>query len=154
MKRHIALLTELIEPAVNGFGLDLWGVEQSGQGRFTLLRVYIDGEAGVDIEDCERVSRQLSAVFDVEDPIAGEYTLEVSSPGLERPLFGISQFAKFAGAEVSLRTRTPVNGRRKFRGIITAVDEAAGKISIEADGVGHELAHDDIEKANIVYKHQ
>ena len=151
MKPDAALLTELIEPAVNGFGLDLWGVERTGQGRFTRLRVYIDGEAGVDIDDCERVSRQLSAILDVEDPIAGGYTLEVSSPGLERPLFTIGQFARFTGAEVALSTRRPRDGRRRFKGTIAAVDEAAGSIRIEADGAGFEFAHGDIEKANLVY---
>lgn len=152
-KDQIALLTELIEPAVNGFGLDLWGVERLGQGRSVLLRVYIDGEAGVDIKDCERVSRQLSAIFDVEDPIAGGYTLEVSSPGLERPLFGIGQFDRFTGAEVALRTRGPVDGRRKFQGIIRRVDAASGRVCIATDDAEHDLSHADIEKAHLVHRY-
>ncbi|MGI9250509.1 MAG: ribosome maturation factor RimP [Pseudohongiellaceae bacterium] len=169
MKHSSARLAELVEPTVNAFGLDLWGVELMTQGGGALLRIYIDAETGVDIEDCERVSRQVSAMFDVEDPIAGEYTLEVSSPGLDRPLFNAEQFARYVGEEVSVRTRTPVDGRRKFRGKILKVEmtteakpeleaEAAiaakaedGKIYLAVDDAEYGLSHSNIEKANIVY---
>ena len=154
MKRNIARLTELIEPAVKAFGLDLWGVEHLAQGRFSLLRIYIDGEAGVDIKDCERVSRQVSAVFDVEAPIAGEYTLEVSSPGLDRPLFNIGQFARFIGFDAALTTRAPMEGRRRFKGTITQADETANKVRLAVEDGEYEFAHGDIEKANIVHRHE
>ncbi|MDO8271353.1 MAG: ribosome maturation factor RimP, partial [Gammaproteobacteria bacterium] len=88
MSNSIALVSDLIRPTVTALGLELWGVEHVVQGRFSVLRVYIDkGGDGVTIDDCEKVSRQISGIFDVEDPIAGEYTLEVSSPGMDRPLF-------------------------------------------------------------------
>src|SRR5690606_23991390 len=75
---------QIVEPVVNAMGLQLWGVEYIGQGRHTLLRIYIDKEGGINVEDCAEASHQISSILDVEDPIASEYTLEVSSPGLDR----------------------------------------------------------------------
>ena len=90
----VTLVTELIDTTIQVLGLDLWGVELLQQGKYSLLRIYIEREEGVTIEDCEKVSRQVSALLDVEDPIAGEYTLEVSSPGMDRPLFSIEHYLK------------------------------------------------------------
>ena len=103
MKGASAVVDELVCPIVAALDLDLWGCELVRQGKYSLIRIYIDKESGIDISDCERVSRQVSAVFDVEEPIAGEYTLEVSSPGLERPLFRLSQFQQYVGDEIQLR---------------------------------------------------
>lgn len=149
VKNSVSIIAELIEPTVNALELELWGIEHVQQGKFTLLRIYIEREQGVTIEDCEKVSRQVSAIFDVEDPIAGEYTLEVSSPGTDRPLFTLAHFAQFVGSEVSLRTRSPVEGRRKFKGSIVKVEEE--NICLNVDGSSYELVHSDIEKANIVF---
>lgn len=149
VKNSIAQLTEMFEPTVTALGLELWGIELLQQGKYSLLRIYIEREAGVAIEDCEQVSRQVSAILDVEDPIAGEYTLEVSSPGMERPLFTVGQFEQFAGSEVKLKLRNQVKGRRNFKGTIVKV--AGGNISLQVDGEDYDLPHADVEKANIVY---
>ena len=149
MKSSVTLVTELIEPTVKALGLELWGIDLSQQGKYSLLRIYIEREQGVMIEDCEKVSRQVSALLDVEDPIAGEYTLEVSSPGLDRPLFSANQFEQFAGSKVNLRLRNPLEGRRKFRGSIVKVE--GDNICLQVDDTEYDLVHSDIEKANIVF---
>lgn len=149
MKSSAEKVTQLIEPTVQALDLELWGVEHASQGKYSVLRIFIEREAGVTIDDCERVSRQVSAIFDVEEPIAGEYTLEVSSPGMDRLLFTPQQFQRYRGEEVSVRMRTPVDGRRKFKGTLTDVVDDI--IHIQVDGSDFELPHGDIEKANIVY---
>ena len=149
MKSSVEKVTQLIEPTVQALDLELWGVEHASQGKYSVLRIFIEREAGVTIDDCERVSRQVSAIFDVEEPIAGEYTLEVSSPGIDRLLFTPQQFQRYRGEEVSVRMRTPVDGRRKFKGTLTNVVDDI--IHIQVDGSDFELPHGDIEKANIVY---
>jgi len=149
VKSSAEKVTQLIEPTVQALDLELWGVEHASQGKYSVLRIFIEREAGVTIDDCERVSRQVSAIFDVEDPIAGEYTLEVSSPGMDRLLFTPQQFQRYRGEEVSVRMRTPVDGRRKFKGTLTDVVDDI--IHIQVDGSDFELPHGDIEKANIVY---
>lgn len=149
VKSSVALVSDLIEPTVAALGLELWGIELIQQGKFSLLRIYIEREEGVTIEDCEKLSRQASALLDVEDPIAGEYTLEVSSPGLDRPLFTAEQFNQFVGSEVNLRLRSPMQGRRKFKGTIVKV--TGDNICLSVDGAEFDLAQSDIEKANIVY---
>ena len=94
-------LQQLLEPVVESLGCSLWGLEYISQGRHTTLRLYIEAEGGVGVEHCEKVSRQVSAVMDVEDPISGEYTLEVSSPGLDRPLYTLEQFQAYVGETVA-----------------------------------------------------
>jgi len=143
-------LETIIEPAVTALGYELVGVEYLPQGRHSVLRVYIDSESGIRMEDCERVSHQVSGVLDVEDPISGEYTLEVSSPGLDRPLFTAEHYRRFVGSEVKLRLHRPVDGRRKFRGLLTGAGEE--EIVIEVDGQEITLSLDDVEKANLVPK--
>lgn len=149
MKSSVEKVTQLIKPTVQALDLELWGVEHASQGKYSVLRIFIEREDGVTIDDCERVSRQVSAIFDVEEPIAGEYTLEVSSPGMDRLLFTPQQFQRYRGEEVSVRMRTPVDGRRKFKGTLTDVVDDI--IHIQVDGSDFELPHGDIEKANIVY---
>lgn len=149
MKNSVALVTELIEPTVVTLGLQLWGIEHIQQGKYSLLRIYIESDIGITIEHCEQVSKQVSALLDVEDPIPGEYTLEVSSPGVERPLFTLNQFAQFAGSEVKLRMHNPVAGRRNFKGKIASVE--GDIISLSVDGTDFNLNFSDVEKANIVF---
>jgi ribosome maturation factor RimP len=139
----------LFEPTIEALQLELWGVEHIQQGKYSLLRIYIDADQGITADDCANVSRQLGALLDVEDPIAGEYTLEVSSPGLDRPLFTAKQFEQFVGSEVSLRMRSAIEGRRKFQGSIVKLD--GDNIFLHVDGEDYELPHADIDKANIVY---
>lgn len=149
MNSSEVLITELIGTTVQALGLELWGVELLQQGRYSLLRVYIEREEGVTIEDCEKVSRQVSALLDVEDPIAGEYTLEVSSPGVDRPLFSIEQYAQYVGSEVNLKLRRALEGRRKFKGQIIKV--SGDIVGLLVEGTEYDLEHSEIEKASIVY---
>jgi ribosome maturation factor RimP len=142
-------LRQLIQPVVEALGCELWGLELQTGGKTKLLRIYIDrGEDGTGIEDCERVSRQSSAVLDVEDAINGEYILEVSSPGLDRPLYELGQFEQYIGEDISLRLRFPFEGRRNFKGRLTAVD--GDEIAVVV--ADHEFLFpvEGIEKANVV----
>lgn len=141
-------LQALIAPIVASLECELWGLEYLTQGRYTTLRLYIDAEDGVTLEDCEKVSRQVSSVMDVEDPIDGEYTLEVSSPGMDRPLYTPEQYARYIGEQVGLRLRVARDGRRKFKGTILAVEGADVRVAV--DDKEYLLAIDAIDKANII----
>ncbi len=149
VKSSVALVTDLIGTTIQALGLELWGVELIQQGRYSLLRIYIECEEGVTIDDCEKVSRQVSALMDVEDPIAGEYTLEVSSPGVDRPLFTVGQYEQYIGSEVNLKLRRALQGRRKFKGQIIKV--TGDNICLLVEGTEYDLEHSEIEKANVVY---
>jgi ribosome maturation factor RimP len=141
-------LTDLIKPVVEGLGCELWGIENLSMGRFSTLKIYIDSPNGIDIEDCARVSRQVSSLLDVEDPVKGEYTLEVSSPGLDRRLFSLDQFAAFAGTEVKLKLKRAYEGKRKFRGQLRGVE---GDEIIVGNGDDEILfPFEVIERANVV----
>ena len=148
MRQASPELIAIIEPAVTGLGYELVGVEHLPQGRHSLLRIYIDSEDGVTVDDCGRVSHQVSGVLDVEDPIRGPYTLEVSSPGLDRPLFTAEHFQRFAGNRVKIQLRAPQQGRRKFSGMLHGMRDEA--VVIEQDGEELALPIGAIEKANLV----
>ena len=148
MKSSVNKVAQLVSPTVEALGLQLWGIEHTSQGKYSVLRIYIERDIGVTIEDCEQVSRQVSAILDVEDPIAGEYALEVSSPGTDRLLFTVEQFQHYCGEEVDIRLRSPVDGRRKFRGMLQGVVNRV--VQIEVEGSFLELPYEEIEKANIV----
>jgi len=152
ISKKVEELTALIEPATQACAVDLWGVEFFQQGKHSVLRVYIDreAEAGISVEDCTEVSRQVSAILDVEDPIAGEYTLEVSSPGWDRMLFKPSQYQRYVGEEVNLRLTAPVAGRRRWRGVVEAVDDV--QVTLQAEGQSIVLPFISIDKANVVSK--
>lgn len=141
-------LQALISPVVESLGCELWGLEYLTQGKYTTLRLFIDGADGVSLEDCEKVSRQVSSVMDVEDPIEGEYTLEVSSPGMDRPLYTASQYARYVGEHINVRLRLARDGRRKFKGTIQAVE--GDDVRLVVDGKEYVLAVDAIDKANII----
>jgi|JYMV01.1.fsa_nt_gi ribosome maturation factor RimP len=141
-------LNRLIEPVAKGLGYEYLGCELIGNAAQPLLRIYIDVAAGVTVDDCSKVSRQLSSVFDVEDPIPGDYTLEVSSPGLDRPLFQRDDFVRFCGHEVKLRTRQKVDGRKNFRGVLHEVKDDT--ITIEVDDNEFVLSLENIDKANLI----
>ena len=141
-------LEQIIAPAVTAVGMDLWGVEFISQGRHSVLRVYIDSDHGVNLEDCERVSHQVSGVLDVEDPIKSEYNLEVSSPGLDRPLFRFEQYAAFCGEQLKVRLRSAVDGRRNFSGLLKMADNAM--LEFEVDGETMSVPYDRVEKANLI----
>ena len=141
-------LETIIEPIVTSLEYSLWGIDFVSRGRESLLRIYIDSEAGISLDDCVKVSRQVSAALDVEDPIADEYTLEVSSPGVDRPLFKLEQYDMMAGSMANIRLRMPFEGRRKFRGVIKGVEDQ--DVILVADGHEFLLPIEVIEKAQII----
>lgn len=142
------LLTELLTPVVESLDCQLWGVEYRAQGKHSMLRVYIDKESGVQMEDCERVSRQASSVLDVEDPISGEYTLEVSSPGMERSFYRLNQYQAYIGSTISVRLRAAFDGRKNFTGPLKGIEN--DEIVLEVDGEEYLLPYELIDKANLV----
>ncbi|AKT32293.1 ribosome maturation factor RimP [Pseudomonas syringae pv. actinidiae] len=148
MSSKLEQLQGLLAPVVVALGYQCWGIDFSSQGKHSVLRIYIDKEGGVLVDDCAIVSRQISGVLDVEDPISTEYTLEVSSPGMERPLFTIEQFASYAGEQVRIKLRSPFEGRRTFQGLLRGVEEQDVVVQVE----DHEflLPIDLIDKANII----
>ncbi|MGL4858193.1 MAG: ribosome maturation factor RimP [Enterobacteriaceae bacterium] len=147
MTRLEEQLTALISVPVAALGFELVGIEFI-RGRTATLRIYIDSEAGVTVDDCADVSHQVSAVLDVEDPITVAYHLEISSPGMDRPLFTVEHYQRFTGEEVSLVLRMGVQNRRKWQGIIRA---AQGEmITLCVDGKDEVFALSNIQKANLV----
>lgn len=151
-----ATIVARVAPALAEHGLECLGVEWNAGHGGGLLRVYIDrlevagddDAAPVGVDDCEAASREISALLDVDDPIPWHYVLEVSSPGLERPLFTAAQFARFVGSEVKLTLKLPRDGRRRFRGTIAAV--AGDRISMDVDGASIEIDQDELESAHLV----
>lgn len=147
-------ISALLAPTVEALGLQLLGTEYLPAPGGATLRLYIDvPEAEVEsrvvsIEDCEAVSREVSAQLDVEDPISGNYTLEVSSPGVDRPLFGAAQFARFTGERAKVGLKLPQDGRRRLTGTIVSVQ--ADTIVFDVDGQPFEVAADNIDKARLV----
>ena len=148
MRKASEKLYELITPVVEALGYELVGIEYVAQGRHSVLRVYIDSEEGIAVEDCADVSHQVSGVLDVEDPIKGAYHLEVSSPGLDRPLFEESHYARFAGHLAKLQLTAPIDGRKKFQGTLLGLKE--GKVAIQVDGEERLLPFASIDKANLI----
>lgn len=163
-------LYDLIAPAVAVCDVDLWGIEFIPQGKKSLLRIYIDkpdndhaepilnedGEVeqgrGVGVQDCVRVTHQVNGVLDVHDPIAGEYALEVSSPGWDRPFFSLEQMQNYVGQVVAVRLIHAVANRRKAQAKLLAVDVEQQKIVLEIDGQAVEIDSDNIDKANLIYQ--
>mgnify|MGYP001119415682 CR=1 FL=1 len=148
MSSKLEQLQTLLAPVIEALGYEYWGLEFLSQGRHSLLRIYVDHANGILVEDCEKVSRQVSGVLDVEDPISNEYTLEVSSPGMDRPLFTLEQFAKHAGELVKIKLRSPYEGRRNFQGPLRGVEEQ--DVVVLVDDHEYLLPIDMIDKANIV----
>ncbi len=141
-------LTSLLRPLVEDLGYEFVGMEQSSNPKNPVLAIYIDSEAGIAVQDCARVSREVAAILDVEDPIPGQYQLEVSSPGLDRPLFTLEQFQQFSGEVAKISLYAPEAGRRKFKGkILGTID---GQVRMEQDGVEVTLDLGNIAKARLV----
>jgi ribosome maturation factor RimP len=137
----------LLTPTVEALGFELWGLEYLSRGRNTLLRLYIDSEGGVTVDDCAEVSRHVSGVLDVEDPITGEYTLEVSSPGVDRLLFRLDHFPPYVGEWIELRLRTPFEGRRKFKGTLKGID--GEDVIVQVDDHEYLIPHESIDRAQV-----
>lgn len=169
-------LTDLIAPAVAACNVELWGIEFLQQGRRSLLRIYIDKPVdhtfdqsavepvislddddqddaeglGIGVKDCVAVNHQVSGVLDVHDPIAGEYSLEVSSPGWDRPFFHLQQMQNYIGQTVALRLISPVKNRRKLNGELLLVNEQGIRLMFEDEAV--DIEADNIDKAHLVYQ--
>ena len=148
---QVIQLNELLEPVVESMHYEFVGLEYLSGANPAVLRIYIDHENGINVDDCADVSRQISAVLDVEDPIAGEYNLEVSSPGLNRPLFNAEHYIKCVGERVKLQTRYHIDGRRKFTGTVLAADQH--QIQLEIDNTQVTLSMNDVEKGQLIFDH-
>ena len=143
-------LQEMLQDAVEDLGCELWGIECQRVGRFMTVRLFIAKDGGVTVDDCADVSRQVSAILDVEDPIADKYNLEVSSPGLDRPLFTLPQFERYIGQDIAVHLRIPVMERRKWQGKLERIEK--DMITLIVDDQEQILVFGNIQKANVVAK--
>jgi ribosome maturation factor RimP len=144
-------LNDLLKPVVEALGFGFWGLEYISQGKNSVLRVFIDKEEGISVDDCAVVSRQISGVMDVEDPIASEYNLEVSSPGLDCPIFTLEQFKQFVGGLIEVKLRYAYEGRRKFKGQLVGI-ESEEDIVVHVDSHEYLLPIDAIDSANLIFQ--
>ena len=145
---RIDALFAMFEPAVIAAGMQLWGIEYLPQGKHSILRVFIDSENGVTVDDCVAVSHQVSGILDVEDPVSGEYHLEVSSPGADRPMFDTAQFVAYINEEFKLKLKMAVQGRRKFVGRLLSVKEEI--LTFAVDDIEMDITMAQIDRANLV----
>lgn len=141
-------LDQLITSVVEGLNFQLWGYEYRPQSESALLRIFIENEGGVSIDNCTQVSRQIGAALDVEDLIPVAYILEVSSPGIDRVLFSQDQYEAYIGENLKVRTRTPIEGRRNFRGSLELVNDT--HITVQVDNESFEIPFDVIDRARLV----
>ena len=148
MRQIVTSLRDLIAAVVIGLGYEFVGCELRPQGRGSVLRVFIDSANGITVDDCSKVSRQISAMLDVEDPIPGNYTLEVSSPGLDRPLFEIAHFVKFIGHKVKIKVLVPIGNRRNIVGTLLKVE--AMNIHLLMDEEEIVVPYSEIERAKLI----
>lgn len=133
MSTQVEELHELLAPVIEALGYELWGVELVARGRHSLLRIYIDSENGITVDDCALVSQHASGALDVADPIPGAYTLEVSSPGWDRPLFTPVQYRAYVGERVKLRLAHTVQGQRNCSGILLAADDEKVEVGVSEE---------------------
>lgn len=148
MTKISTALRDRIGSIVSAMGYEFLGGELTSQGGGPLLRLYIDSDNGITLDDCSRVSYQVSAMLDVEDPVQGHYSLEVSSPGLDRPLFEHAQYHKHIGKQIKLRLIAPFKNRRNFVGKLLRVEDENIHLLVEAEELV--LPFSEIEKANII----
>ena len=142
-------LTELFEPVIQSMGYELVGIEFQGSTQHGTLRVYIDHENGIGVDDCVAISHQISAILDVEEPIQQAYDLEVSSPGINRPLFKAQDYEQYSGHSAKIKMAVPLNGRRNFKGVLQGVKDSRS-VQIMVGDEGYDLPISDIAKANLV----
>ena len=147
--RNSSEIKATVQPTVEGLGYEFWGCVYLTQGRRSILRIYIDSEQGITVDDCARVSRQISAVFDVEKPSLTQYNLEVSSPGLNRPLFTADQYRRFVGCNISIQIYTAIDNQRRFKGLLKSTSEDGVVLGGE-DGAELVLTWDNIMRANVL----
>lgn len=148
MDRLEKKLNDMFEPVIESMAYELVCVELTGSGNGTILRVYIDADKGITVEDCKAVSYQLSGILEVEDPLQSQYALEISSPGLDRPLVKPEHFKQFIGDLVKIRSTEAVLGRKNFKGILESFD--GEYLCVAVDNEVYEIPFDIVEKANLV----
>ncbi len=141
-------LMRVVEPVVEALGYELVLLEFVPSQRSAMLRLFIEAPTGISLEDCERVSREVAAVLDVEDPISQSYRLEVSSPGMDRPLVKPEHYRRFCGERIQVQMLNPVDGRRKFRGVLLSCVD--GVVAVQTDSGPVALPLVDVEKARLV----
>ena len=139
---------KLLEPLIEELGYELWGCEYLPSGKHSILRVFIDSEHGITLDDCVLVSHQVNALLDVEEPISGQYNLEVSSPGLDRKLFKPEQYQRYIGENVFIKLSKPYDKKRKLKGLLKHVGE--GYIVVESDKDEYNIVLTDIITANLI----
>ncbi|MDF1630461.1 MAG: ribosome maturation factor RimP [Alcanivoracaceae bacterium] len=151
MSRRSDEIQAMLQPVVESLGYEFWGLEYI-QGRGATLRIYIDRDSdeGISVDDCALVSHQVSGVLDVEDPISGEYNLEVSSPGMERPLFIIDQWARYVGEDIQIRLLAPVAGKRRLTATLTAIE--GDDVLLDVKGEALRVPFAQVDRANLVAK--
>lgn len=147
MSRRKEDIQAILRPLVESLGFEFWGLEYI-QGRGATLRIYIDAENGISVDDCALVSHQISGVLDVEDPIPGEYNLEVSSPGMDRPLFTLAQWARYVGEKIQIRLLAPIAGKRRLTAILTAID--GDQLQLDANGEVLTVPFAQVDRASLV----
>lgn len=143
-------LTAIVEPVVVAAGFEFWGLEYVSRKSGTMLRVFIDSPDGISVDNCAAVSRELSVILDVEDPINTEYMLEVSSPGMERRFFRLEQYANYLGSKVRIKLHMLFEGRRQFTGILSTVDIQKREIGVVVDDEEYILPYEQIDKGKLV----
>ncbi len=141
-------LAGMLQPAIERLGYELIDLEVKLGGRSGIVRVFIDQDDGISLDDCEKVSMAVSALLDVEDPLPGQYNLEVSSPGLDRKLTKAEHFQRFMGETVKVQMRFPIAGRKRFRGTLVSSNDE--NIVVEVDGEPHSLPMATIDVARLV----
>ena len=148
MGQSLKHLCDLFEPVVNSMGYELIEIEHLPNPKYGVLRLYIDKESGIQVEDCSAVSRQISAVIDVEDPVSGKFNLEISSPGMDRPLRRAEDFVQFSGEVAKIKTSMPFEGQRNFKGLLKGMEEDL--VIVECDDKEVRLPITAIDKARLV----
>ncbi len=142
-------IVKLIKPIIKSMGLRLWGIEIPSTPKKGILRIYVDSENGVTIDQCAELSRHLNLILDVEDPIPGPYNLEVSSPGLERKFFELEQLKPYINYKINLKLKQPVNGRKNWKGTVLKVEDQ--KFVLLVDNQQILFSWDQIQKANLIF---
>ena len=142
-------LESLFDPIVTGLGYQLWGIEYRSSQKHALIKIFIDHEDGVTLDHCSEVSHQVSAILDVEDPITVPYTLEVSSPGVERPLLKLAHYQHYIGSEIKVRLIWALDGQKNFKGELLRVE--SDNITMLADEVEVSFSIDTIKRAHLIY---
>ncbi len=147
VSKQVQKLSDMLSPTIEALGYESWGIEYLSRGKDSVLRIFIDSDKGITVDDCASVSHQVSGILDVEDPIQGEYSLEVSSPGVDRPLFYLHQYNNYLGRSIHIRLAIAENNRKNFTGVLAGVTDST--VKVEVDGECFEIDYDNIHKANL-----